>query len=315
MEEGWEPPAPRWGAAAALALAVLLLSAADAFPLVVLPLAAVLLGAGWEPRWRWFAVGLALWIVGVALPAGPLADVSRVWGALLGFGFIAVSRARPGWGVLPRSLVAIASSLAVAAVALGATGEWRETDQRVREHLTSVSRLATESLTAATGNSAFGESFGAASEQMASLQWQLFPGLLVLQSLAALALVSWAAVRIGRRWAGTFELGLLRELRFADELVWVLIAGLVVLALPFPGATRVGANILLVMCGLYALRGVGVLLFVTGGLRSIPGLVLALLALVFLYPLFLTVTVLVGIGDTWLDLRRRGETPPPGETM
>ena len=43
----------RWGTAAGLALAVVLLSALDSLPLVFVPLALIMLTVALERRWRW----------------------------------------------------------------------------------------------------------------------------------------------------------------------------------------------------------------------------------------------------------------------
>ena len=58
-----------------------------------------------------------------------------------------------------------------------------------------------------------------------------------------------------------------------------------------------------------ALRGAAVILFLSGGL-SLFGYVLLILGLVFLPPLVLTGAMVVGLGDTWLDVRRRGRSTP-----
>jgi hypothetical protein len=72
--------------------------------------------------------------------------------------------------------------------------------------------------------------------------------------------------------------------------------------------TRVGTNAVVFMVALYALRGVGVVLGVRGGLSPL-GWVLVGLGLVFAAPALLTGAFLVGLGDTWLDLRARADGP------
>jgi hypothetical protein len=72
---------------------------------------------------------------------------------------------------------------------------------------------------------------------------------------------------------------------------------------------RVGANTVVFMGALYALRGAAVILFLSGGL-SLFGYVLLAFGLVFLPPLVLTGAMVIGIGDTWLDVRRKlGSSP------
>ena len=97
-----------------------------------------------------------------------------------------------------------------------------------------------------------------------------------------------------------------REFRFNDQLVWLLIAGLALVLLPLgPVETRVGYNLILFMTVLYALRGVGVFLFLAVGASSLLMIVFGALAAIFLYPLILGAAILIGLGDTWLDVRGR----------
>jgi len=85
------------------------------------------------------------------------------------------------------------------------------------------------------------------------------PGLLVLESMAALALVWGLYHRVSRVRLGP-PLGALREFRFNDQLVWGLVAGITFVALPTLGSFRgAGFNLLLFFGVLYALRGLGVL--------------------------------------------------------
>ena len=99
--------------------------------------------------------------------------------------------------------------------------------------------------------------------------------------------------------------GPLRDFRFNDHLVWLFIGGLVVLGLgPGEAAERAGTNMVVFMGGLYALRGAAVVVFLSGGL-SLMGFVLVLIGVVLLPPLLLFGALVIGLGDTWLDLRSR----------
>src|SRR5690606_13041868 len=145
----------------------------------------------------------------------------------------------------------------------------------------------------------------------AELQWRLFPAVLGLQSLAALALASWGVARARRREALPFRLRPLREFRFNDQLVWVVIAGLLLVVLPLGAvATRIGVNALFFMGALYALRGLGVFFFLAGTAPSIGLVVLGVLAAIVLNRVVLTAALLVGLGDTWLDIRGRAKLAP-----
>lgn len=311
MEDGGAAQV-RWGTAIGLSVAVVLLSALDVVALLTLPLAVILLAVPFTPRWKWLAAGLLLWLLGVSFPGGELGSLSRGWAFLLGGSYLAITLWRPRWGVLPRALVAVAMATGGAAAWVGLTAGWSEIDERVRLHLDQVATTATAQLATQAEGSAWVEQLTAAARGMAELQWTLFPALVALQSLAALALASWVISRIRRGDAGPFQLRPLREFRFNDQLVWVVIAGLALLVLPLSAiATRLGWNALLFMGGLYALRGFGIFLFLTGGAPTFFGIVIGAIALLFVYPLVLATAVVVGLVDTWLDLRARAATAPP----
>lgn len=132
----------------------------------------------------------------------------------------------------------------------------------------------------------------------------LLPALLALESLAALGL-AWAvyhrlsAVKIGP------PLGPLTEFRFNDQLIWALAVGLTLSLLPaFSDGRNAGFNLLLFFGALYAIRGLGVLAWILKG-RYVFIIVLSLIPQgVFLLGLL---SLALGLGDTWLDLRRRAK--------
>jgi hypothetical protein len=67
---------------------------------------------------------------------------------------------------------------------------------------------------------------------------------------------------------------------------------------------RVGSNAVVFMGALYALRGSAVFMFISGGL-SLIGYVMLAVALVLAAPVVLGVAMVVGVGDTWFDVRAR----------
>src|SRR5579885_2039259 len=147
----------------------------------------------------------------------------------------------------------------------------------------------------------------------------VFPALLALESLAALAM-AWAIYhRLGRARLGP-PLRPLREFRFNDQLVWGLIVGLTIMLLPTLTALNgAGKNLLLFFGAMYALRGLGVLSWFTkpGRLRvlTVVGVVLLFAPvvnlLVVLGFLMLGVAALaLGLGDTWADWRGRARSTP-----
>ena len=58
------------------------------------------------------------------------------------------------------------------------------------------------------------------------------------------------------------------------------------------------------MGALYALRGSAVFMYISGGL-SLFGYVLLAISLVLAAPVVVGVAMIVGIGDTWLDVRAK----------
>ena len=138
------------------------------------------------------------------------------------------------------------------------------------------------------------------------------PAMLALESLAAMA-VAWALYgRLGRRPLGP-ALGALRDFRFSDHLVWGLAAGFVLVVMPGPDFVwSAGSNLLVFFGALYALRGLGVLTwFLKPGRAATVLLVLAsLLAFPIVLPVLVTVALGLGVGDTWLDWRRRARPSP-----
>lgn len=232
--------------------------------------------------------------------------VERGWAVLAGGWFVALTLRRPGVGLLDRSLSAVIGAGATAAVWFAIRpGAWQVVDFGVRERMRRGTEVTMEALRLLQGGEAMSPSMLAAIRATAEAQHVLFPGLLGLGTLAALAFAWWMYVRtaLGARGA----LGPLRDFRFNDHLVWIFVAGLLILV---AGAglgeawSRTGSNAVVFMGGLYALRGAAVLLFVSGGISTL-GLVAVTLAMLFLAPLIVAGALIIGLGDTWLDLRAR----------
>ena len=134
-------------------------------------------------------------------------------------------------------------------------------------------------------------------------QARLFPALAALGSLAGLGVSWW----MYRQVALGEDAGLrpLREFRFNDHLIWLFIAGLaLVLVDAGDAAARAGSNVVTFMGALYVLRGAGVVAFFGGG-QTFFGLVMLVMALLFAAPVVMAGALVVGLGDTWLDLRGR----------
>ena len=152
---------------------------------------------------------------------------------------------------------------------------------------------------------------------LASAGQTLFPSLLALESIVALA-IAWAMYhRLSRARLGP-PLGALRDFRFNDQLVWGLIVGLTIVFLPTLASVRVvGRNLLVFFGALYALRGLGVLswfmapgtLAVTASVGFIMLLWPYLNAIAAIGFLLLGIAAFgLGLGDTWADWRSRART-------
>jgi len=142
----------------------------------------------------------------------------------------------------------------------------------------------------------------------------LFPSLLLLESLIALALAWGTYHRISRTRLGA-PLGFLKDFRFNDQFVWGLIAGLTIVFVPaLHSIDSTGRNLLVFFGALYAIRGFGVLSWFLA-----PGALGAALLVGFAmlwWPVLSPVAVLgfmllalaalgLGLGDTWADWRSR----------
>jgi hypothetical protein len=146
---------------------------------------------------------------------------------------------------------------------------------------------------------------------LAALQGRYSPALLGLSSLSALALAWWAYVRLSA--GSSLGLGPLREFRFNDHFLWLFLTGLALIVLGAGEAwTRAGSNAVVFMGGLYALRGAAVLLFINGGVTGFGVLFLAVGMLV-LSPVLIMGALVVGVGDTWLDLRSKAMVIAAGD--
>ena len=307
------PRRSHWGAALALVFVVLLLGVFSAVPLIVLPLGVLLLGFAPRHRLSWVVLGAVAWALAF-VPGGSALDmVSRGWALLLGGAFLLLTIARPRWGVFSRALGAVAFGLVASGLWLALGGRWERVDWAMTERFRSVASLTSREFFGRVPDAPWAADFSAVSGRMAEMQGMLFPALLALQSLAALTLAWWLFSRSRRGAVQPVGLRPLRDFRFNDSLVWVLVTGLLLLVLPFGSeGVRAGYNLLVFMGVLYALRGVAVFVFLARGAPTATSMVLGALAAVFFYPLVFTAALLVGLGDTWLDVRRRAVTASQG---
>lgn len=274
------------------------------------PLAGLLLLCG--PRrvgeWVWLVAALAwavLWLQG----AGGLGlQVVRASGVLLTGAFV-VALSLPLRSLIGRGLFAVA--LATAALAgwakiLGVS--WMAIQGAVQEELVAVyQQVARLGAAGAPTEAGLAEQFATSAGAVAAL----FPAALAIGGLAGIGL-AWAwHRRIAARPLGPPGRRL-AEFRFSDHLVWgwIIGLGLRVFATTEPWPT-LGANLLLLWTGLYAVRGLAV---VRAGVVRLPAAVAAVVVLVALFflPFVVGGLTLLGLADTWLDFRRRGAPPATG---
>jgi hypothetical protein len=127
----------------------------------------------------------------------------------------------------------------------------------------------------------------------------LLPALLALESLAVLAF-GWGVYRRLTPVEIGPALSPLAEFRFNDQLIWGLAVGATLWLLPaFEEGKNAGYNLLLFFGTLYLIRGIGVLGWISRG-RYIFVVFLGLVP-----QLLIVVALALGLGDTWLDLRKR----------
>ena len=320
-----------WGGPLLATLALLILPATPLLRIVIpverpilllAPAFAVCAVAGWRAGGRWtlalFWSAFAVWVLFLSGSAQTsFGMLASGWAAILAASFGVLLLQGSEASFLPRALKALGIALVVgmgmAVIGSGgltATYELfsaevaRRADVSQTQWREMTSTLEWEELVRDSPWAA-----GARTEverQLAVLPdiaRRIFPALLLLESLAALAL-AWAVYhRIGRVRLGP-PLGRWRDLRFSDSLIWGVVAGLVLLALPTTGILRgVGVNLLVFLGALYALRGMGVMIWFLAPGRWMT-VFLTIFTLFFWYVVGV-VAVGIGLGDTWLDWRRR----------
>ncbi len=314
-----------WPRAAGLLLITALLGASIAGVLVAIPFLLLTMVLGTR---RFPAAVAAMFAVFVAVGAPALGGVGaaalggvwyleRGWTIVLAGWFVVLTMQWPRSQFFPRAIAAVAATGAIVGLLFvlrpgtWSMVSWLITDGMMRsvsfwEQMVSTYYPDTPIPTADL-NLAF---------EAAALQGRLFPALLGLSSLSGLAVAWWAYMRLA---AGSHSaLGPLREFRFNDHLVWLFLIGLALIVLGAgEGWTSAGGNAVVFMGGLYALRGAAVLLFLNGGVSGLGILFFAVGLLVLGRVLIVGVlmgTLVVGVGDTWLDLRTKAEAIAAGKS-
>ncbi len=226
----------------------------------------------------------------------------RGWALVLAGMFVWTVGWRPGWSFSAQALTALGLTAAVAALILVThPSVWLDVDALMTARASQSARTAAEIV----GTRANGM-VQAIMQRVVAFQVLVFPALLGVSSIGALGVA--VAVRAWLRGDPGPVFEKLRNFRFNDHLVWLWLLGLILILAPIgPIAERVGGNAVFFMGALYVVRGLAVLLSLVGGISITAGVLGGLVA-VLLYPilaLMLSVMLIVGLGDTWLNVRSR----------
>ena len=286
------------------ALVVFLISPFPALCLAA-PLAGRLLLA--RPRsgreWGWLVAALFFVAGGLTVERTVARDL------LIGYSFaftgawLALVLLRPG-PMFPRVAVAavdMATLISIIAWALGI--HWTEVKTILE---TQFQQQLSEALSLWNVPPARAADFGRAAHWFATL----YPGIAVLGAMAGGMLSNAMAWYITDGRTGP-EPVRFREFRFNDHLVWgaIVTLGLVLAPLETPWSV-LALNMLVVWAGVYAARGLAVSLSMMGHWSVALRLAMYISAALLL-PYAAGALMLVGLADTWLDLRRN--TLPPAQ--
>jgi hypothetical protein len=292
-------------------------------PLILLaPVIAVCSIVGWKLGGRaalaviWLALSVWILLQPAGSPGTPYDQMARGWAVLLAasFGlvslwsttspFFARALAAVGLATVVGFLIALTAPSGIARSQHAAGEEFTRrvsgTIDRIHQSMDTPEwkQLAEKMPALDTWNDESEAAMRGIPDHSASL----LPALLALESLAALAL-GWgifqrlSPVKIGP------PLSPLTEFRFNDQLVWAVAVGATLCLLPaFADGRNAGLNLLLFFGVLYLIRGLGVMAWIARGRYA----VIVILSLIPQVCVMLGVLALaLGLGDTWLDLRRR----------
>ncbi len=226
----------------------------------------------------------------------------RGWALVLAGMFVWTVGWRPTWSFSAQALAALGLTIVAAAMILAISPSvWLDVDALMTARAGQSAQTAAEIV----GTSA-NDMVQTIMQRVVAFQVLVFPALLGVSSIGALGLAVLARAWLRGDTRPVF--GMLRSFRFNDHLVWLWLLGLILILAPVgPIAERVGGNAVFFMGALYVLRGMAVLLSLVGGISVMAGVLGGLVA-VLVYPilaLLLSVTLIVGLGDTWLNVRSR----------
>jgi hypothetical protein len=287
--------------ALAFGLVALAFNVTQPFVLVGLPLAALLVAVGPRKASTALFVGAIVALCFLGERSG-LWWFERGWPLILGGGFVWVMAWRPDWSFSAQALSALGVAVAAASlVFLASPAAWLDVDASMAMQ----ARQAASTMLTLLGDSA-DDTARSLMSKVSGVQVAVFPALLGVSSIGALGVAvsirDWLAGDASRQY------GRLRSFSFNDHLVWIWLAGLILILAPMGEiAGRIGSNAVFFMGALYVVRGMAVALTVVGSISVLAGVIGAVVA-ILIYPvlaLLLAVMLIVGLSDTWLNVRER----------
>jgi hypothetical protein len=296
-------PERGWPRAAALFGVVVSLSVLQPSVMIAIPLLALIGTRGIRGGAMLVLATVAMTVTVLGVRDG-VWYVERAWALLTAGWFVGLTLAQPTWRPASRALSAVVGASASAAALLAARPiAWEALDFTISSRVVAGVTNTLDAVRVLRQGDPLPAALVSGMYEMAETQASVFPAMLALASMAALGVAWWVYVRAGG--GGDQGLGPVRDFRFNDHLVWAMIGGLLLMVLRWGDSlSRVGANVVVFMAALYALRGAGVVMFVSGGI-SLLGFAALGFGLLAAPPVVVGVAVLIGIGDTWLDLRAR----------
>jgi len=290
-----------WLRAGVLCILVLLTSTARPSVLVAVPFL-LLVGTN---AFRGYAISGATLIAIIIVMVGPYDSMwylERGWALLLGGCFFGLSIARPKMKTSDRALEAVFGALVLGTILMTLmSGAWNIVDWVISDRV----RATVAQVIALGGSEGLAPALITALYQTADIQILIFPALTALASMSALLLSWWLFIFFSGRSEEAF--GPVKDFRFNDHLIWMLVVGLFLLFTRWSEPLqRLGSNAVVFIGALCAVRGAAVIVFITGGV-SFLGYAMTLLGLVIVPPVILGGAVLIGIADIYLDFRKRLE--------
>ena len=241
-------------------------------------------------------------IIVMAGPYDGMWYLERGWALLLGGCFVGLSIVRPKMKISDRALEAVFGALVLVAILMTLmSGAWNIVDWVISDRV----RATVAQVIALGGSEGLAPALITALYQTAEVQILIFPALTALASMSALLLSWWLFIFFSGR--SEEALGSVKNFRFNDHLIWMLVVGLFLLFTRWSEPLqRLGSNAVVFIGALCAVRGAAVIVFITGGF-SVLGYAMTLFGLVIVPPIVLGGAVLIGIADIYLDFRKRSE--------